>query len=189
MWFEIIPSAAIITVATALPIHIGYVVHKLALGNVSQQLAASRIWNIGSNKYLSDNFQWSDSFVQCSRRMLMSAMETLLKFYFETYIIVFRIISNETNYYNAFQILFYFFLFFYNFNFFLNLNGRKSHIFERTVCLLHQPTSNYYRLPLCKLIIDLMFVVFRAIDATWRIASIEHVTHVTGRWMSPVIPT
>lgn len=37
MWFEIIPSAAIITVAMAMPIHIGYVLHKLVLGNVSKQ--------------------------------------------------------------------------------------------------------------------------------------------------------
>lgn len=35
MWFEILPSAAIITVALAIPIYATYGLHKLTLGNVS----------------------------------------------------------------------------------------------------------------------------------------------------------
>ncbi|KAL9875425.1 uncharacterized protein LOC119641126 isoform X2 [Glossina fuscipes] len=33
MWFEILPSAAIITVALAIPIYATYGLHKLVLGN------------------------------------------------------------------------------------------------------------------------------------------------------------
>lgn len=35
MWFEILPSAAIITGALAIPGYVMYGVHKLVLGNVS----------------------------------------------------------------------------------------------------------------------------------------------------------
>uniref|UniRef100_A0A1A9X3J5 NADH dehydrogenase [ubiquinone] 1 alpha subcomplex subunit 1 n=1 Tax=Glossina brevipalpis TaxID=37001 RepID=A0A1A9X3J5_9MUSC len=61
MWFEILPSAAIITVALAIPIHATYGIHKLVLGNPYRRNMDERFDRV---LYLRDRRLNNDPYIQ-----------------------------------------------------------------------------------------------------------------------------